>query len=67
MINIISIAIDGFFLYLVIGLLFSIWFVLKGAKMLDDGMLGTPFHLKLILIPGSILLWLPLTIKLLRK
>jgi hypothetical protein len=67
MIDLVSLAIDGFFIYLGIGLVFSLWFVSVGAKKIDEGMEGTPFHFKLILIPGSILIWPVMLIKSLRK
>lgn len=67
MIEFISLAIDGFFIYLGIGLLFSLWFVLAGAKKIDEGVAATPFHFKLILIPGSILIWPVLLVKILKK
>ena len=67
MTELISLTIDGFFIYVGVGLLFTIWFVLVGAKKMDDGMEGTPFHFKLILIPGSILMWPVLLIKIFKK
>ncbi len=67
MIELISLTIDAFFIYLGIGLLFSIWFVLVGAKKIDNGMEDTPFHFKLILIPGSVLMWPVMLIKILKK
>ena len=67
MVEIISFAIDIFFIYLAIGVLFSIWFVFAGAARLDDGVPKAPWHFRLIILPGSILLWIPLLIKLLKK
>ena len=67
MIEIISILTDCFLLYLVAGLIFAVYFVLAGAKRLDEGVQNTPFHFKLILIPGAILIWPLLTFKLLRS
>ncbi len=54
-------------IYLVIGLIFGIYFIIYGAQKLDDGVSGSPWHFKLILLPGSILLWLVLLIKLVRN
>lgn len=65
--NILSISIDLLFLYLGIGVLFGIWFVLKGAAKLDNGVKGTPWHFRLILLPGSILMWSVLIYKLISK
>ncbi|MEM6523131.1 MAG: hypothetical protein AAGF85_10200 [Bacteroidota bacterium] len=67
MTNFISIAVDVFFVYLLIGLLFSAWFALAGARKLDNGVSGTPWHFKLIIIPGAVLLWIILLLKLIRK
>ena len=44
-------------LYLVIGLIFAIWFVIKGARTVDPAVEGTSIVFKLLIIPGSILLW----------
>ncbi|MGD1961148.1 MAG: hypothetical protein ACFB2Y_19995 [Fulvivirga sp.] len=67
MTDFISIGVDAFFIYLLIGLVFSIWFALAGAKILDDGVAGTPWRFKLIIIPGAILLWVVLLSKIIRK
>lgn len=67
MIEFISLAIDGFFVYIAIGLLFSLWFVFAGAKKIDDGMADTPFHFKLILIPGAVFMWPLMVVKILKK
>ncbi len=66
MAGIISLAVDVFFLYLAIGVVFSIWFVFAGAAKLDEGVPKAPWHFRLIILPGSILLWVPLFIKLLK-
>ncbi|TRX62540.1 hypothetical protein FNH22_00140 [Fulvivirga sp. M361] len=63
----ISILIDALGVYMFIGLLFAFWFVTVGVKKLDVGAQGTPWHFKLILVPGSILLWPVLTWKLMAK
>ena len=50
--------IAGFlYLYLFIGLLFSIAFAFWGAKRLDTGMKQASWGIKLLLIPGGIALW----------
>ena len=63
----ISILIDALGIYMLTGLLFALWFVIVGVKKLDEGAHGTPWHFKLILVPGSILLWPVLTWKLMAK
>ena len=51
-----------FYGYLLIGFIYGLWFVFKGAQKLDDGMSGAKVGLCLLLLPGSIALW-PLLIK----
>ena len=67
MTEIISLLIDAFFLYLAVGILFTVWFILKGAEKLDEGVKKTPWHFRLILLPGSVLMWPVLLYKLLSK
>ncbi|MEO9484890.1 MAG: hypothetical protein ABJG47_15630 [Ekhidna sp.] len=52
-------------MYLIAGVLFSIYFYVKGASKIDEGTDGTPWHFKLIIFPGVVLLWPALFIKLL--
>lgn len=65
--QLISISIDVLGLYTLIGVLFAIWFVIAGVKKLDESAHGTPWHFRLILVPGSILLWPVLTVKLMTR
>jgi len=65
--NFIALLIDLMFLYFGIGLLFGVWFVIAGASKLDEGVKGTPWHFRLILLPGSILIWSILLFKLMRR
>lgn len=67
MTEIISLLIDAFFIYLVIGLLFGLWFVTIGVAKLDDGAKDTSWHFRLILLPGSIFIWVLIVYKLLNK
>lgn len=53
--------------YLLIGVLFGFYFVIAGAKKLDEGVEGTPWHFKLIIFPGSVLLWIVLIFKIIQK
>ncbi|MBI1224435.1 MAG: hypothetical protein GC192_04280 [Bacteroidetes bacterium] len=57
----------GFYLYLTIGLMFSVWFVVKGVDKVDGGVSGSPWKLRLLLLPGSVLLWPVLLRKYLRS
>lgn len=54
-------------LYLMAGVLFSIYFYVKGGTRLDQGMVGTPWHFKLIIFPGVVLFWSVLLIKLMKR
>ncbi len=67
MINLISILIDIFFIYILTGLVFSVWFAFFGVQKLDAGSTEAPWHFRVIIIPGCILLWLILLIKLVKK
>ena len=53
--------------YLLAGILFSIFFYLKGATRIDEGIKGAPWHFKLILFPGVVLFWSVLLFKLLKR
>lgn len=53
--------------YVIMGLAFSLFFYFKGAKILDEGTTNTPWHFKLIILPGVILFWIVLFTKLIRK
>jgi len=44
--------------YLALGLLFSIPFVIKGVTVIDpEGALGTKWTFRVIIIPGTIIFW----------
>ena len=53
-------------LYLLLGLVFGVYFYLKGASKIDPGTKDTSWHFKLIILPGVILFWSALLVKLLR-
>ncbi len=52
-----SIFSSVFLLYLLLGLVFAIAFLWKGAGKLDDKTKGTSWVFKALIIPGSIALW----------
>lgn len=54
---IISGIISAFYIYLLLGTLFGLWFIFKGAKLLDGGMEHASLATKLLLLPGAIGLW----------
>ena len=43
--------------YLVLGCVFAIWFVCIGVDRIDDGMHGTSRGVRMLIFPGSMLLW----------
>jgi len=53
--------------YVFLGILFSLYFVFKGAEKLDAGVKNTPWHFRLIIFPGSVMLWIVLFYKLQQK
>ena len=53
--------------YMVLGLVFSIYFYLKGAAKIDDGTKDAPWHFKVIIFPGVVLFWSILLLKLVRS
>ncbi|MFT3908166.1 MAG: hypothetical protein QM737_01970 [Ferruginibacter sp.] len=54
---IIQYAFEGIGIYLICGLLFSIIFISKGLKVLDEGSHGSGIGFKLIIIPGCMIFW----------
>ena len=50
--------------YIGIGVLFSIYFFIKGAAQLDPLILDSKWTVKLLLVPGAIGLWPFLLVKL---
>lgn len=46
--------------YLGLGLIFALWFVFKGADVLDEQMHGANWRTRLLLLPGSMALWVVL-------
>lgn len=52
-----QIFVYGLYAYLAFGLLFGLWFVFLRAHRIDEGMEGASWRLRLLLLPGSALLW----------
>lgn len=63
----IEILVTIFFIYLSIGFLFAIVFIVKGAKVIDESVSESPKTFRLLLIPGALLLWPVLLIKWVKK
>jgi hypothetical protein len=53
--------------YIGIGLVFGVFFAMKGAMILDPVAKGAPIGFRLLVLPGSAALWPLLLSKLLRK
>ncbi len=66
-IQIVDFFLIGLAIYLFLGFVFAVFFVLKGAAKLDAGVRAAPWHFKLIIFPGSMLLWIVLLIKLQKR
>ena len=45
------------YLYLLVGLLFGLWFVLRGGMAVDGGLREASWPTRLLLRPGSAALW----------
>lgn len=43
--------------YCVIGLLFALWFVLLGVKRIDPVAATTPLAIRVVWLPGAMLVW----------
>lgn len=43
--------------YLVLGLIFSIFFLWRGINKVDEGAEGSSFVFKLLIIPGMLVFW----------
>lgn len=53
--------------YLGLGLIFGLWFVFKGANSLDEQLHGASWRTRLLLLPGSMALWVVLLNKWLKR
>ena len=64
---VVDIFLGALALYLLLGLLFSVYFYAKGGAQIDEGLKGTPWHFKLIIFPGVVLFWSVLLRKRMKK
>ena len=62
-----TVFVSIFYLYLFVGTLFAIWFVAVGYARLDAGLHQASGWLRLLLLPGAMLLWPVLMGKMMRK
>ncbi len=55
--RIVEMLVFAFYGYLIIGLLFGLWFVFKGVQKVDGGMKDVKWILRLMILPGTMVLW----------
>lgn len=53
----------AFYLYLLLGGFFGIWFVFRGAERIDPNLHGASWRTRLLLLPGSAAFWVILLVK----
>lgn len=61
--SIVAIFVYLFYAYLLVGVVFAFWFVAIGVNRLDENMQASPRSVRVLLFPGSVLLWWVLLIK----
>ncbi len=67
MLIIIEIFVNLLLGYFIFGLLFGIYFFIKGAFKLDELIIESKWTVRLLLLPGAIGLWPLLLMKIIRK
>ncbi len=55
-----AIFLGVFGIYVLIGFIFAIFFVIKGIKVIDQDAAGASWVLRLLLFPASVALWIVL-------
>ncbi len=60
--NIVTVLLIVVAVYLVVGLVFAIPFVIKGVTKIDEGAHGSTWGFRMIIIPGTVVFW-PLLLK----
>ena len=53
--------------YLAIGLLFGVFFAVRGVQLLDPVANGSPITFRLLMVPGATALWPLLLVQLLKR
>ena len=51
------VAVRALALYVTLGTIFGVIFVLRGAGRVDPSAIGAPWGFRLLILPGSIALW----------
>lgn len=67
MVRIIDVFLIALLVYVILGLLFAVFFYVKGAARIDEGTQDTPWHFKVIIFPGVVLFWSVLLVKFLKS
>ncbi len=65
--QVLELMVAGLGVYFGLGLLFALYFISKGAKKIDPAMNESKIAVKLLILPGSILLWPMLLYKLMKN
>jgi len=60
---VVSMILLALVVYLMIGVLFTIAFQIKGLHTIDEATHGSPIGFRLIIIPGCVLLWPALLVR----
>ncbi len=67
MILIVDVFLALLLLYLATGIVYSIFFYTLGARKIDEGYSESPWHFKVLILPGVVCLWPFLLIKSFRR
>ncbi len=55
--QIVEILVFSFYAYLIVGFIFGLWFIFKGVQKVDHGMKEVKWILRLMILPGTMILW----------
>ena len=61
-----EIIVDAAFIYLAIGVLFAVWFAVRGVTRLDDTAKETSFGFRFIIFFGAVVFWVLLARRLIK-
>ena len=65
--TIVSVFLIAIAAYLAVGVVFTIFFQLKGLSKIDEGVHGSSWGFRIIIIPGCIVFWIVLLRKWMKK
>jgi len=55
--QIVEILVFSFYAYLIVGFIIGLWFIFKGVQKVDHGMKEVKWILRLMILPGTMILW----------